>query len=192
LRKKNTLIICSLVLFLLVLTGCADSVIGQISNDPPVCVTLDAYSSVIDQQMHASPVWNVVSQSEGFSLVQWSLQNTTGSHSLSATLTSDGCICGTRAQSQFRFGKGDEILVGLLEGAAVVPISDLNFTEKWLNPKIKFQCTLANIFHRSYSAESAMKDGTTWKLTCSRLPGDASTASTYTFSVTTPDCLASK
>jgi hypothetical protein len=75
------------------------------------------------------------------------------------------------------------------DGVHVVLLSDLNFTTKWLEPKITFPCTLANLLHRSYSAESKMKDGTTWKLTCTRYPGDTTADSAYEFSVTTPDCL---
>lgn len=134
----------------------------------------------------------LLNQTKGYSQYQWVLQATTGSHSLNTVLTPGGCICATTAKSQFHFGKGEEELVGLLEGAAVVPISDLNFTTKWLEPKISVPCTIANLLHKTYSAESEMKDGTTWKFTCSKLPGDTSAYSAYEFSVTTPDCLVAK
>ncbi|MHB8086708.1 MAG: hypothetical protein ACYDH2_00515 [Anaerolineaceae bacterium] len=187
--KQIIFFLGSLVLFMWALTGCTNTISTQISTVPPVCVNLEIYSSVIEQQMQYLPGWAYLGENDGFSQFRWIIQNTIGTHSITTVLSPDGCICATKAESQFHFGNGEENLVGLLEGAAVVPISDLNFTAKWLEPKIAIQCTIANIFHRTYNAESTMKDGTTWKLTCSRPVGDTNAESTYNFSVTTPDCL---
>jgi hypothetical protein len=186
------LLLTWLIFFTFGLTSCSTNPMDQDSSDRPACVRLDLYDEILGQQFSDTPDWKLLNQTKGFSQYQWVIQNTTGTHSLNAVLNPGGCICATKAASQFHFGKGEETLVGLLEGAAVVPLSDLNFTTKWLEPKISFQCTIANILHRTYSAESKMKDGTTWKLTCSRLPGDTTADSAYEFSVTTPDCLFSE
>lgn len=183
------LLLTWLIFFTFGITGCASNQMDPDSSDRPDCVTLDLYDEVLGQQFSDTPNWKLLNQTKGYNHYQWVIQNTAGTHSLNIVLTPGGCICATTAVSQFHFGNGEESLVGLLEGATVVPLSDLNLTTKWLEPKISFPCILANLLHKTYSAESEIKDGTTWKLTCSRLPGDTTADSTYEFSVTAPDCL---
>ena len=178
-----------LIFMAFTLPACTRPQTGQNTTARPACVTLDLYDNVIEQVMAETPDWREVSHQDGFALTQWSIQQPHGTHSLTATLTPEGCICATRASSQYKVGYSEEKWVGLLQGAAVAPVSDLNFTAAWLEPKIAFPCVLANLLHRTYTAESTMKDGSTWRLSCSRQRGGLEADSLTDFSVTVPGCL---
>jgi hypothetical protein len=60
-----------------------------------------------------------------------------------------------------------------MQGAAVAPVSDLEYTADWLEPRLLKRCTSAFLRQTSYEDESSMDDGTTWRLLCS---GDPSVA----------------
>jgi len=154
----------------------------------PACVTLDNYNSVINQVMKIQPSWDALTQTKDGFQTKWAIQNPAGRHTLTATLTSDGCICATNATSHFRAGYDQEKLVGLLQGAAVAPVSNLDYTARWLEPRILLPCTFAFLFQRAYEAETSMGDGTTWKLTCSRSRSPEADGSLTSLTISTPNC----
>jgi|WetSurMetagenome_2_1015567.scaffolds.fasta_scaffold174173_2 hypothetical protein len=176
-------------IFALSFAGCAPRQPGQATSTRPDCVTLPMYSSVIEQVMAIQPTWDRMAQIKDGSQYQWTIQNERAKHTLSATLTSAGCVCAATATSHFHAGQGEDEMAGLLQGAAVAPVSDLNYTARWLEPKISLSCTFAFIFHRSYQAETLMADGTTWKLTCSRSPGEPSEEERTILTVIAPGCI---
>ncbi len=86
-------------------------------------------------------------------------------------------------------GSGNKEIVGLLQGAAIAPVSNLDYTAKWLEPRIFFSCGIAYLFQRSYESETYMNDGTTWTLTCSRDSSCDDYDSLYTLTIVTPSCV---
>ena len=110
------------------LTGCALKPSNPEANARPACVSLDSYSYVIEQVMNVQPDWKLLEQTTNSSQYQWTIEDQSGKHTLSTTLTSDGCVCATVASSHFRMGSGKEEMVGLLQGAAVAPVSELHYT----------------------------------------------------------------
>ena len=161
----------------------------QAASTRPSCVTLPMYSSVIEQVMNIQPGWKLLAQTNESYHYQWAIQDDSGKHTLSTTLTSDECVCATVASSHFSMGSGKEDIVGLLQGAAVVPVSNLDYTAAWLEPKIFFSCGIAYVFQRSYEAETTMEDGTTWVLACSRIIGSDAYDSLYTLTIVAPSCV---
>jgi hypothetical protein len=154
----------------------------------PACVTLDNYSYVIEQVMKVQPDWNLLEESTDHFQYLWKIEDQSGIHSLSTTLTSDGCVCAAVATSQFNMGTGKEEIVGLLQGAAVVPVSDLDYTASWLEPKLFISCGFAYLSRQSYFTEKVMKDETTWRLSCSRESNNDTFDSLYSLTVFSPSC----
>jgi hypothetical protein len=175
-------------LFALVLVSCTFTQSDSQTNTRPACVTLDSYGYVIEQVMSVQPDWELLGQSAENSRYQWMTEDEGGKHTLSTTLTSDGCVCATVASSHFSMGSGKEEMVGLLQGAAVAPISNLDYTATWLEPKVSFSCGAAYLTKGSYDAETVMKDGTTWSLTCSRNSSSSGYDSLYTLTIIAPGC----
>jgi hypothetical protein len=175
-------------LLALVLAGCTSRRPVSEINHRPDCVSLFSYSSVIEQVMNVRPEWEMISRTAKAYQFQWVIEDEGGTHTLSATLTSDGCVCATAASSHFSMGSGHEKMVGSLEGAAIAPVSELNYASTWLEPKITFSCSIAYLFWRSYEVETAMRDGTTWKLSCSRHSGADGYNSLYTLTIIAPAC----
>ncbi len=178
--------ICAALAF--ALSGCLPLGPNASTLNRPDCVTLDMYSSVIEQVMGMVPDWQPLGAASSASQHQWKVEDEYGKHTLTATLLPGGCVCAAVALSQFDLSSGKAEMVGWFEGAAVAPISDLNYTAGWLEPKISFQCTLAHVFQSKYESMSTMKDGTTWKLTCVHDPTCVPFPSTYTLKVVTPRC----
>jgi hypothetical protein len=172
----------------LALAGCAPSEPNPATLSRPECVTLDSYSSVIEQVMNMRPNWEPLGQSTNVHQYQWTIADESGEHTLTATLTPEQCVCATVASSRFNMAGGKIKIVGLLQGAAVAPVSDLNYTATWLEPKLTLSCGLAYVLRRPYEAETSMEDGTTWRLTCTRESTCDSCGSTYTLTVVTPRC----
>ncbi len=171
------------------MTGCAFNQPDQAASTRPECVTLESYSFVIEQVMNLQPDWVPLEQTAEGLHYQWTIEDEGGMHTLSATLTSAGCVCGTVASSQFNMGSGKEEIVGLLQGAAVAPVSDLDYTASWLEPRLFISCGIAYVFRQPYLAESTMQDGTTWTLACSRNMGPEVYNSAYSLTVVRPSCM---
>ena len=169
------------------LTGCASKPSVPKPNARPACVSLDSYSNVIEQVMNVQPDWKNLERTPKSSQYEWTIDDQYGSHSLSTTLTADGCVCATVASSHFRMGSGKEQMVGLLQGAAVAPVSDLGYTAGWLEPKIVW-CGIGYVLRLPYEAETTMPDGTTWRLTCSRNASTDYFNSLYTLTISALDC----
>jgi hypothetical protein len=156
-----------LILFSFVLVACSPRQIEDHTNTRPACVTIPSYSGAIQQVMQVEPSWEPISQeAEGFQY-QWNIQDEEADHTLNILLSPDGCICGTNAKSFFNGGFTQGKLAGLLQGAAVAPVSELDFTSEWLEPRLLKQCQTAFLLKNSYKDEASMGDGTTWKLICS-------------------------
>jgi hypothetical protein len=172
----------------LALGGCAPAGPNPATLSRPDCVTLGSYSSVIEQVMSMTPKWEPIGQAANASQYQWKIDDESGEHTLTATLTPGRCVCATAASSRFNMAGGRTRIVGLLEGAAVAPVSDLNYTAAWLEPKVSLSCGLAYMLRRPYEAETSMKDGTTWKLTCTRESTCDPCSSIYTLKIVTPRC----
>jgi hypothetical protein len=179
------IVYCSLVLSI---SSCTFMQSDAEGNARPACVTIDSYSDVIEQVMKVQPDWEALEHRKGGFQYRWTIEDEGGKHALSAFLTAEGCVCATVAASQFRMGGGKEELVGMLEGAAAAPASDLNYTT-WLESKITFSCGISNILRKSYEVEKLMEDGTTWKLTCSRKTGGETFNMLYTLKIATPGCM---
>jgi len=175
--------------FVLGLTGCAAKQPVKTDNTRPACVTLPIYGSVIEQVMGVSPEWSPPEQIKQGFRTRWEIQDDQGTHVLSAILTPDGCVCATAATSHFVGGFSQGKLTGYLQGAAVAPVSDLNYTAKWLEPKITIQCELAFLFRREYRAITVMPDAVTWDLTCTRSGSEAFADLETTLAITSPTCL---
>lgn len=146
------------------------------------------YSSVIEQVIGMVPDWKPLGQGADAYQYQWTLERENGRHTLTATLTPAQCVCAAVASSQFSFYGGELEMVGGFAGAAVAPVSDLNYTASWLEPKLGFWCTVAHTLQTKYESMTTMKDGTTWKLTCTHDPTCVPFPSTYTLKVVTPRC----
>ena len=187
---RRLILLCILAVCTLVITGCGPSQSDQAVSTHPACVTLPMYSSVIDQVMNMQPTWDPLPQIKDGYQYQWTLQEDRAKHTLSATLTSEGCVCAATAASHYSLGDNQEKLVGLLQGAAVAPVSNLDYTAGWLEPRILFPCTLAFALRRPYEAKSLMEDGTTWQLTCSRSRNGEVDESMTQLTIVAPSCAA--
>ena len=169
-------------------TGCLFNQSDQAASTRPECVTLESYSYVIEQVMHVRPGWVPIEQAAEGLRYRWTIKDDSGIHTLSATLTASGCVCGTVASSLFNMGGGKEEIIGLLQGAAVAPVSDLNYTAGWLEPRLILSCGIAYLFRKPYLAETSMQDGTTWTLACSRNTSPEEYDSAYKLTIVTPGC----
>lgn len=170
----------ALALLLLTAAGCVPG--PSTASTRPACVTLESYSGVIEQVMNLQPDWQPVDSNH----VQWVVADEKGEHTLTARLTPQGCVCAAGSTSYVSTGGAE--MAGLMQGAAVAPVSELGYTASWLEPKLMFYCGAANLFGKAYQADAAMKDGTSWNLLCSSLPDSDTFRSLYTLTVTTPDC----
>ncbi len=126
-------------------TGCASPPSVSEMNIRPACVTLENCSYVIEQVMNVQPAWELLQQSTDGYQYQWHIDNENGEHTLTARLTPDGCVCAAASSSQFLMGIGEEKIAGLLQGAVVAPVSNLDYAAKWLEPKVSFSCGVAHI-----------------------------------------------
>ena len=158
---------------------------SQTSNRP-ACVSLASYSGVIEQVMDMQPDWESVSRTGEESEYQWIAQDKQSDNTLTAILSSGDCVCATRAESHQVGSFGKSKLGGLILGAAVAPVSDLNYTAGWLEPKILKSCLPSMILQKPYEEEKTFDDGTTWKLTCTKMSGIGETM--VTLAVLTPAC----
>ncbi len=186
-RHLAILIVCCLLM--LGVTNCTSRPSDPELNARPACVTIDSYSNVIEQVMDVRPDWDLLGQKKDGIKYRWAIEDESGKHTLSAFLTSDGCVCATLASSQFRMGGGGEETVGLFQGAAVAPVSDLDYTATWLEPKISFSCGVSYVLRMPYEAEKLMDDGTNWTLTCSRSSGGEAFDALYTLKIVAPACV---
>ena len=152
----------------LVLAACGFTRPSNPSNARPSCVTLPIYGSVIQQVMDDYPDWAPKQDERWGYSTQWAIQDEGGTHQLTVALTSQECVCATRASSQFTGGLPSGKLAGFLQGAAVAPVSDLDNLGKWIEPKLWLHCSQAFLFRDEYRANEAMADGTTWELVCRR------------------------
>lgn len=176
-------------LIVLVITGCTINQKDPEIDTRPACVTLEDYSYVIEQVMNVQPNWELLAKPGESYQYRWTVEDEGGYHTLSTTLRGDACVCATASSSQFDMGSGKEEIVGLLQGAAVIPISDLNYISSWLEPKILFSCGIAYVLQQPYEAVTTMEDETTWTLTCSRNSGCDGYDSLYTLTIIAPSCV---
>lgn len=89
-------------IFALILASCTLAQSDSQTNTRPACVTLDSYSYAIEQVMNIQSDWKLLKQSADNSQYQCTTEDKGGKHTLSATLTSDECVCATVASSHFR------------------------------------------------------------------------------------------
>jgi hypothetical protein len=157
-----------LILLSFVFVACSPKQIESQTNARPACVTLSGYSGAIQQVMQVEPSWEPTSQEAEEFQYQWKIQDEEADHTLNVLLSPDGCVCGTNAKSFFNGDYTQGKLAGLLQGAAVAPVSELDYTAEWLEPRLLKQCQIALLLHNSYQDETSMANGTTWELICSR------------------------
>jgi hypothetical protein len=137
-------------------------------SERPSCVTLPVYSSFIEQVMGINPSWSSLrSFRNGFEST-WRIETQGTTHRLTAILTEDECICATLAASRYPSGSPQAEFAGQLQGAAIAPISDLEYGTSWLQPKILLNCTVAFLGREQFISSENMPDGTSWKLECRR------------------------
>ena len=157
-------------------------------SERPSCVTLPVYSSVIEQVMGIYPNWDRLRATRDGFETTWTIHAERATHRLTAALTKNECVCATRAASSYPSGSPQAEFAGLLQGAAVAPISDLEYTTRWLEPKILTNCTLAFVGRDQYLASETMRDGTAWALECGRPAAPAYADLELSLRVTTPQC----
>lgn len=187
-KFKNVMNLGVLILACLAFAACAPKQVDGQADERPACVTLSSYSGVIQQVMHIQPHWDPIKQVGESHQSQWAVQDDKGSHTLSVALTSDGCVCATKAKSYFSGGFTQGELAGLMQGAAVAPVSDLESTGEWLEPRLLKQCSSAFLRQSSYEDESSMADGTTWRLICSGDPNIGNGKLVTSLTIVTPIC----
>jgi hypothetical protein len=173
---------------LIALFGCAPRTPSSVASGRPACVGLESYSAVIEQVMNIQPQWESVATGTQCYEARWVIHNDAGIHSLSAALTAEGCVCATRAASRFRGGFTQGETAGLLQGAAAAPVSQLEYTSRWLEPRTLIHCPLAFLSRSTYESEIEMHDGTIWKLSCSGSGQLGEVELATTFTVLTPEC----
>ena len=161
------------------------------ASERPSCVTLESYSSVIQQVMNVYPSWGPLEVTPGGYVTRWRIELNDAAHQLMTIVTRNECICATVATSHFPSGSPEAQFAGYLQGAAVAPLSDLDYTSSWLQPKIILSCPLAFLMRRQYVSSDIMDDGTIWKLECRRSTDPAFADLEYTFGVATESCQAS-
>jgi hypothetical protein len=186
--RSLILLVAPGMMVLLTLSACGRAGASDTSAGRPSCVTLASYGGVIQQVMRVYPDWSTVDPEDGGQLSQWTTQDERGKHTLSVMLTPDGCVCATNATSRFHGGFAQGEMAGLFQGAAVAPVSELDYTGTWLDPKTLMRCPLAFLFRRPYEAQAAMPDGSTWRLTCSRDPTEPDSELVTSLTVNTPAC----
>ena len=157
-------------------------------SERPACVTLPLYSSVIEQIMGVIPNWSGLrAAGDGFEST-WAIGAEGATHRLTARLTQDQCICATLATSHYPNGSPRAEFAGQLLGAAVAPLSDLEYGSSWLQPKIVVNCSLASLRREPYASSETMPDGTGWRLGCGRPAAPAYADLELSLSVNTPQC----
>jgi hypothetical protein len=155
---------------LLARAACAPSPPSSVASGRPACVDLSSHSGVIKQVMGIQPEWEPVVQDRQGYKSEWVIQDDKGKHALSAAITPEGCVCATNATSQFHGAIAQGELAGLLQGATVAPVSQLEYTSRWLEPRVLLSCPLAFLLRRPFASETDMPDGSSWRLACSRVP----------------------
>jgi hypothetical protein len=173
--------------FSLALAACAAGRPSSVASGRPDCVSLPSYSGVIQQVMRVQPTWQLLPWDVHGTKYQWTIEDTRGSHTLTAALTPEGCVCATSAMSRFLGSQGET--AGNLQGAAVAPISELDYTSNWLEPKLLLPCPLAFLLRTPYESEKEMPDATIWKLTCSRGPELQGAQLATSLTVASPRCV---
>ena len=165
---RPVLAFVSVFLPALVLVACVHAQTSSPSDDRPACVTLPVYGSVIQQVMEEYPDWAPQQDERWGYSTKWVIQRGRGAHELFVALTPQECVCATRASSRFIGSLPSGELAGFLQGAAVAPVSDLDYLDKWIEPKLWLHCSRAFLFRDLYQATEVMADGTTWELVCRR------------------------
>ena len=160
-------------------------------SERPSCVTLPAYGSVIEQIMGVYPDWTPLQITKDGYEASWLIEAEGATHRLTATLTRRECICATVATSRFPSGSPQAEFAGYLQGAAVAPLSDLEDTASWLEPKVLFRCPLAFFLRDQFVSSETMEDGTFWRLECERRRDPAFADLEFSFAVATEECRAS-
>lgn len=180
-------LVAALILQSLILVSCSSSheSENQTSNRPD-CVSLASYSGVIEQVVDMEPEWESIYRVGEESEYKWAIKDKQSDNTLTAILSSAGCVCATRAESHqiANFQKSE--LGGLILGAAAAPVSDFNYTADWLEPKILASCLPSLLLKSSYSDEKTFDDKTTWKFTCYKMPGIGEAM--YQLTILTPRC----
>jgi len=173
-RRKSAIIILGIIGIIggiIVIIGIVYATLSRPDpalSERPSCVTLPVYSSVIEQVMGIYPYWSSLQAThDGFEST-WVTEAEGATHRLTATLTKNECICATLATSRYPSGSPQAEFAGQLLGAAVAPLSDLEYTTSWLQPKILFSCPRAYLLREQYVFSETMPDGTVWKLECGR------------------------
>lgn len=157
-------------------------------SERPSCVTLPVYSSVIEQIMGIYPDWSPLQPTnDGFEST-WVTEAEGSTHRLTATLTKNECICATLATSRYPSGSPQAEFAGQLQGAAIAPLSDLEYGTSWLQPKILLSCTSAFLRREQYVSSETMPDGTAWKLECGRQADPAYADLELSLAVLTQQC----
>ena len=174
---------------LLLFVACAPSQPSSVVTARPACVDLWAYNGVIEQVMGMQPDWESPAPTAQGYESQWVIRDHRGIHTLTAAMTAQGCVCATNAMSRFRGAYAQGETAGLLQGAAVAPVSELEYTSRWLDPRIFLRCPLAFLLRSKFESEAEMPDGTTWKLTCSGSGALGEVELATMFTVLTPQCL---
>lgn len=154
------------------------------------CVTLPAYSSAIQQVMGIIPSWSSLQPTSDGLQTTWAIDAEGATHRLTATLTNNECICATQATSHYPSGSAQAEFAGLLQGAAVAPVSDLDYISSWLEPKLLLNCSAAFLARERYVAAETMPDGTAWRLECTRPAEPAYAGLELSFAVLAPQCQA--
>src|SRR3990172_4456646 len=161
------------------------------ASERPTCVTLEAYSAVIQQVMNVYPSWAPLEVTPDGYVTRWLIETDDAAHQLTTTMTRNECICATVATSHFPSGSLEAEFAGYLQGAAVAPLSDLDYTSSWLQPRIILSCPLAFLMRGEYVSSDIMDDGTIWKLECRRQADPGNADLEYSFGVGTDSCQAS-
>ena len=156
------------------------------TSNRPACVSLPSYSGVIYQVMNMSPDWVPVDRAGEELEYQWITKDQQSDNTLTSILSPEGCVCATKAQSHQMANFNQSKLGGQILGAAVAPVSDLNYTADWLEPKILKSCVPSLILRKPYEDQKTFDDGTTWKFTCTKMSGIGEAM--YTLTIITPAC----
>ncbi len=175
--------------FPLVAAACASSRPSSVASGRPECVSLSSHSGVIQQVTNMRPQWNQLPWDTHGDRYQWIVEDTTGTHTLTVATTPEGCVCATNAKSEFHGSRSQGETAGLLQGAAVAPVSELDYTSRWLEPRILLRCPLAFLFRSTYTSEAEMGDGTTWRLSCTGSGQLGEVQLATTLAVLTPECI---
>jgi hypothetical protein len=173
---------------LLALAACTPNPPSSVASGRPACVYLSSYSGVIQQVMGIQPEWEPVVQDRQGYKSEWVVQDEEGKQTLSVVITPEGCVCATNATSQFlgAFAQGE--FAGLLQGAAVAPVSQLEYTSRWLEPRVLLSCPLAFLLRKPFESQTDMPDGASWRLSCSRIPSSGNAELLISLRVVSSKC----